>query len=83
LIGVETGIKTIAAVHSQCRSWVIRDRAIQNSWPLDVRFPPKATGSLRRHETSLCANSVDLDGRSSRSTLRQNDTRIGGPLTQY
>jgi hypothetical protein len=22
LIGVETGIKTIAAVHSQCRSWV-------------------------------------------------------------
>jgi SAM-dependent methyltransferase len=23
LIGAETGIKTIAAVHSQCRSWVI------------------------------------------------------------
>ena len=28
-IGAETGIKTIAAVHSKCRSWVIHDRCIQ------------------------------------------------------
>jgi hypothetical protein len=33
MIGAETGIKTIAAVHGQCRLWVNRDRAIscQNS----------------------------------------------------
>jgi hypothetical protein len=32
-IGAETGIKTIAAVHSQCRSWVISGQtiAVQNS----------------------------------------------------
>jgi hypothetical protein len=28
LIGAETGIKTIAAVHSQCRSWVISRQTI-------------------------------------------------------
>ena len=32
-IGAETGIKTTAAVHSQCRSWVISDRAIQRTSP--------------------------------------------------
>jgi hypothetical protein len=42
LIGAETGIKTIAAVHSQCRSWVISDRSIQRqSRPMSA-VPPIA-----------------------------------------
>ena len=57
LIGAETGIKTIAAVHSQCRLWVIRDRAIQYLWPVNVRYGPKADKLLRRGECPLWAKS--------------------------
>jgi hypothetical protein len=40
LVGVETGIKTITAVHSQCRCWVISGQTIagQNP-PLSVVTP--------------------------------------------
>jgi hypothetical protein len=39
-IGAETGIKTIAAVHSQCRCWVIRCRPNQRQFrPLSVVSP--------------------------------------------
>jgi IS30 family transposase len=37
LIGPETGIKTIAAVHSQCRSWVISGQTIRNKELTDHR----------------------------------------------
>src|ERR1017187_261048 len=56
-IGAETGIKTIAAVHSQCRSWVISGQTIASQNPrlsavvrkrtkccgaANVRYVPKA-----------------------------------------
>jgi hypothetical protein len=51
-IGGKPGIKTIAAVQSQCRCWVIRCRAIQpQRRPLSV-VGPIADKRLRRSERS-------------------------------
>src|ERR1019366_10171802 len=58
LVARQTGIKTIAAVHSQCRSWVIRCGAIQPpSRPLSV-VSPTATLVLQCNECPLCATCV-------------------------
>jgi hypothetical protein len=51
----ETGIKTIAAVHSQCRSWVKSRQTIAGPKPTDVRYCPKADNLLRCSDCPLCA----------------------------
>jgi hypothetical protein len=43
LIGAETGIENIAAMHDQCRFWVIRARAIQAPNGRLFGMPPIAT----------------------------------------
>jgi hypothetical protein len=42
LIGVETGIKTIPAVHSQCRLWVISGQTSAGQNPPLFAVTPKA-----------------------------------------
>ena len=42
MIGAETGVKTIAAVHGQCRLWVISGQTAAPSILTVVRFGPKA-----------------------------------------
>jgi hypothetical protein len=55
-IGAETGIKTIAAVHSQCRLWVKSGQTIQRQLrPMSV-VTPIADKLLQRRECPLCAN---------------------------
>jgi hypothetical protein len=48
LIGAETGIKTIAAVHSQCRSWVISGQTIAGQKPRLSAVAPIADKRGRR-----------------------------------
>jgi hypothetical protein len=43
LIGAETDIKTIAAVHGQCRSWVISGQTITGENPLLSAVAQKRT----------------------------------------
>jgi hypothetical protein len=57
----ETGIKTIAAVHSQCRSWVIRTRAIQAPDGRLPAMPPIATAVAamqRRPRSAISGQTV-------------------------
>jgi hypothetical protein len=42
LIGAEIGIKTIAAVHSQCRLWVISGQTVTSPKPEFVRYCPNS-----------------------------------------
>jgi hypothetical protein len=67
LIGAEkTGIEIIAAVHSQCRSWVILDRGISEGYlSTGVDFTPEAdiapfTRSPHRRGRALMAEYQDL-----------------------
>jgi hypothetical protein len=49
-MGAETGIKTIAALHSQCRCWVISGQTIAGrNLPLSA-LSPLATKLVRRGE---------------------------------
>jgi hypothetical protein len=53
LIGAETGIKTIAAVHSQCRRWVdvvekVGDEKVEALyWAFAGQFLTSVTGTSR------------------------------------
>jgi hypothetical protein len=58
LIGAETGIKTIAAVHSQCRSWVISGQtSASRKRPLSalVRKRTKCCGAANVRYVPLAA----------------------------
>jgi hypothetical protein len=58
LIGLKPGIKTIAAEHSQCRSWVMsagRDPAVA---AVHVCFAPKATTEPSHSNPPLSADIV-------------------------
>jgi hypothetical protein len=48
LVGAETGIKTVAAVHTQCRSWVKSGQTIAGQNPLLSVVTPIAT--IRRRK---------------------------------
>ena len=52
LIGAETGIKTIAAVHSQCRLWVDCVAKVESC---------RATNFSRKPETGSTRHSNDLN----------------------
>ena len=55
LIEAETGIKTITAVHSQCRLGQKRTNHPGQKRPMSA-MPPIATEMARRHECPLSAN---------------------------
>jgi hypothetical protein len=57
LIGVETGIKIIAAMHSQCLLWVISGQTVPGQNRPVVRCCPLATKLLRCRDCPLSANS--------------------------
>jgi hypothetical protein len=95
LIGAETGIKTITAVHSQCRSWVNRCVFIQRSgWLLSVVGPiadkfcsaakgrdvPKATSKFDAH-AGLKLQRGQAPSLVGRWSLAGSDTRPPDELT--
>jgi hypothetical protein len=86
LIGAETGIKTIAAAHSQCRLWVISDQTIQRQGrPLSVVSPiatefcgaakrrcvPTATDAPQQTRTLSIVEKVGLPEQVSGGQTRQ------------
>src|SRR5450830_1632823 len=54
LIGAETGIKTIAAVHSQCRLWVISGQTIAGENPLLSAIVQKRTNFAAQRNDAMC-----------------------------
>src|ERR1019366_4626539 len=58
LIGAETGIKTIAAVHRQCRLWVKSRQTVPGQNPRLSAVTPIADKMLRCRECPLCADFV-------------------------
>jgi hypothetical protein len=55
VIGLKPGIKTIAAVHSQCRRWVIFVTSTRSPRPRHVLFGPIASEPSHRSDSTRCA----------------------------
>ena len=62
-------MKTIAAVHSQCRCWVIRDQASQHLWPINVRYAPNS-------DQKWCSATNDAKCQKATSLRRKKAARI-------
>jgi hypothetical protein len=76
LIGAKTGIKTIAAVHSKCRSWVISDRAIQAPDDRLSAMPPIATAVAAMQRMTQSATSEQILGHNELTLSTRNSRSV-------